>query len=174
MEHGEPFIKTGDQLLKYAALAFFTPILVISLLVTYITSNQLPERPTKEQTMALIRPVGQVSMEGDAVPEDSQPRVIKAAAKMPKTGEQVYGQVCSGCHAVGAAGAPVFKNTQTWAPRIARGYDALYTSVLKGKGVMPARGGASPADVSDYELARATVYITSAAGGKFPEPKDVK
>ncbi|WP_231969636.1 hypothetical protein [Polynucleobacter necessarius] len=38
------------------------------------------------------------------------------------------------------------------------------TSVLKGK-------GASPADVSDYELGRAVVYMANGAGGKLPEPK---
>ena len=42
---------------------------------------------------------------------------------------------------------------------------------MKGKGAMPARGGASPADVSDYEIARAVVYLANSAGGKFPEPK---
>jgi hypothetical protein len=36
---------------------------------------------------------------------------------------------------------------------------------------MPARGGSSPADVSDYELGRAVVYMANAAGGKLAEPK---
>jgi cytochrome c5 len=45
------------------------------------------------------------------------------------------------------------------------------TSLLKGKGAMPARGGSNPADISDYELGRAVVYLTGSAGGKFPEPK---
>ena len=36
---------------------------------------------------------------------------------------------------------------------------------------MPARGGASPADISDYELGRAVVYLANSAGGKLPEPK---
>jgi hypothetical protein len=42
---------------------------------------------------------------------------------------------------------------------------------MKGKGAMPARGGASPADVSDYEIARSVVYLANSAGGKFTEPK---
>jgi len=45
------------------------------------------------------------------------------------------------------------------------------TSVLKGKGAMPARGGSSPADISDYELGRAVVYMTNSSGGNLPEPK---
>jgi cytochrome c5 len=45
------------------------------------------------------------------------------------------------------------------------------TSVLNGKNAMPARGGSNPADISDYELGRAAVYMANAAGGKLPEPK---
>ena len=47
----------------------------------------------------------------------------------------------------------------------------MLTSVLKGKGAMPARGGSSPADISDYELGRAVVYMTNSSGGNLPEPK---
>jgi hypothetical protein len=36
---------------------------------------------------------------------------------------------------------------------------------------MPARAGTSAADVSDYELGRAVVYLAASAGGKFTEPK---
>ena len=36
---------------------------------------------------------------------------------------------------------------------------------------MPPRGGTNPDDISDYELGRAVVYLTSSAGGKFAEPK---
>jgi len=35
---------------------------------------------------------------------------------------------------------------------------------------MPARGGANPADISDYELGRAVVYLANSGGGKLAEP----
>jgi cytochrome c5 len=54
---------------------------------------------------------------------------------------------------------------------LGKGYDGLLTSVLKGKGAMPARGGSNPADISDYELGCAVVYSANSAGGKLPEPK---
>jgi hypothetical protein len=44
--------------------------------------------------------------------------------------------------------------------------------VIKGKNAMPARGGASPDDVSDFEIGRAVVYMANAAGGKLSEPKE--
>jgi cytochrome c5 len=43
----------------------------------------------------------------------------------------------------------------------------LWNSALKGKGAMGAQGGG---DFEDVEIGRAVVYMTSAAGGKFPEP----
>ena len=110
-------------------------------------------------TEQLIKPVAQLNFKDASGPKELQ------------TGEQVYKTVCSSCHASGAAGAPKFGDTAAWAARLGKGYDGLLTSVLKGKGAMPARGGASPTDVSDYELGRAVVYLANSAGGKLPEPK---
>jgi cytochrome c5 len=55
-----------------------------------------------------------------------------------------------------------------WAPRIKTGFDALWNSALKGKGAMAAQAGG---DFSDYEVARAVVYMANSAGAKFNEPK---
>ena len=110
-------------------------------------------------TEQLIKPVAQLNFKDASGPKELQ------------TGEQVYKAVCSSCHETGAAGAPKVGDAGAWAPRIAKGYDSLLTSVLKGKGAMPARGGSSPADISDYELGRAVVYMANASGGKLPEPK---
>jgi cytochrome c5 len=41
---------------------------------------------------------------------------------------------------------------------------------LQGKGAMPPRGGTSPDDYSDYEIARAVVYMADHSGANFPEP----
>src|SRR5439155_13979244 len=84
-----------------------------------------------------------------------------------KTGEQVFGAQCSACHAAGALGAPKFGDPAAWAPRIKSGFDALVHSALAGKGQMPPQGGG---DFSDYEIARAVVFMTGKAGGKFAEP----
>ena len=35
---------------------------------------------------------------------------------------------------------------------------------------MPARGGTNPDDYSDFEIARAIVYMANGSGGKLPEP----
>ncbi len=83
------------------------------------------------------------------------------------SGEIVYNNQCAACHASGAVGAPRFRDTDAWSPRIRSGLANLLASALNGKGVMaPQRGG----DYLDFEIARAVVYMANAAGGRFHEP----
>jgi c(7)-type cytochrome triheme protein len=56
-------------------------------------------------------------------------------------GQRTYEAACSPCHAGGVLGAPKLGDAAAWAPRLKTGLDALYASALKGKGVMPAKGG---------------------------------
>ena len=85
-----------------------------------------------------------------------------------KTGEQVFAAQCTACHTAGALGAPKFGDADAWAPRIKTGFDALLHSALAGKGQMPPQGGG---DFSDFEIARAVVYMANKGGAKFAEPK---
>ena len=154
-------IKSPKQLILVVFGCFFIPLIIIYLLLVYV----LNAKPVSEKsadadksTIALIKPVAQLNFRDASLPREM------------KSGEEVYKAVCSSCHNSGAAGAPMFNNAAAWAPRISKGYDALYGSVLKGKNAMPARGGASPADVSDFELARSVVYLANSSGGKFTEP----
>jgi cytochrome c5 len=62
----------------------------------------------------------------------------------------------------GAAGAPKYGDAVAWAPRIAKGKDALYESTYNGlNGVMPARGTCM--DCSDEELQATVDYMVAAA-----------
>jgi cytochrome c5 len=56
-------------------------------------------------------------------------------------GKSVYDSSCAACHTAGVAGAPKTGDKAVWAARLKTGKDALYASVLKGKGAMPAKGG---------------------------------
>jgi cytochrome c5 len=93
---------------------------------------------------------------------------LQATKRELQSGEQVYNAQCGACHNAGAAGAPKFKDAGAWGARIAKGYDTLVTSALKGKGAMGAQGGGA---YDDVEIARAVVHIANAAGAKFAEPK---
>jgi len=51
---------------------------------------------------------------------------------------------------------------------VGKGYSALLTSALKGKGSMAAQAGG---EYSDFEIGRAVVYMANGSGGKLAEPK---
>ncbi|MEO5660033.1 MAG: c-type cytochrome [Polaromonas sp.] len=86
---------------------------------------------------------------------------VSAAA--PVNGKAIYEKTCVACHGTGAAGAPKLGDAGAWAPRIKTGSAALYASAIKGKGVMPARGG--NASLSNSEVQAAVKYIISQSGG---------
>ena len=153
-------IRTPRQLITVVAAAFLVPILVIIMLTQFVNLDT-KEAPgtaalSASSVAARIAPIGSVRI--------SDPTDIAAA----KTGQQVFENQCTTCHTSGALGAPKFGDAAAWAPRIAKGYDALLTSALHGKGNMPAQGGG---DFSDFEIGRAVVYMANKGGANFAEPK---
>ncbi|MEA3124332.1 MAG: hypothetical protein QOD67_1351 [Caballeronia sp.] len=159
--HGVP-IKTPGQLIAAIVAGFAVPIVVIVLLAVYVNNTTRTGAGTDSLSEAAVAertaPVAQVDIR-----DANAPRVYK-------TGEEVFKAVCTTCHTAGVAGAPKFGNAGDWAPRIAEGYDTLLHNALNGKGGMPARGGTSPDDYSDFEIARAVVYMANDGGAKFAEP----
>ncbi|MDH4451002.1 MAG: c-type cytochrome [Rhodoferax sp.] len=155
-EHTGP-IKTPKQLLLAAFFSFVIPIFVIIGLVYFVTSAYKPAAGAvnvEKATEQRIQKVGAVE--------------VRDANRVMKTGEEVFKAQCAACHTSGAAGAPKFGVSSDWGARVKNGFDSLYTSAMKGKGAMGAQGGG---DFSDYEIARAVVYMANSAGGKFDEPK---
>lgn len=158
-EH-EGFIKTPKQLITTIVLAFIVPIVVILLLIRLVTASSPlgvgSDAQSQEAVAKRIQPVAGFAL------------VTAEGSTEQKTGEQVYNATCSACHGAAIAGAHKFGDATAWAPIIAKGFEPLLQSVINGLGAMPARAG-NP-NLSDLELARAVVYITSQAGGNFPEP----
>ncbi|MDR6387600.1 cytochrome c5 family protein [Paraburkholderia phenoliruptrix] len=159
--HGAP-IKTPGQLIAAVIAGFAVPIVIIVLLAYYVDNSTRTGAGTdslsEAEVTSRIKPIAQVEIR-----DANAPRVYK-------TGEEVYKAVCSACHASGAAGAPKFTNTADWAPRISQGFDTLLHTALTGKGAMPPRGGTSPDDYSDFEIARAVAYMANNSGASFAEP----
>jgi cytochrome c5 len=73
------------------------------------------------------------------------------------SGEQIYNQFCFACHATGVTDAPRLGNAEDWAPRIAKGMDALMASTIDGLNIMPAKGTCMAC--SDDELRAAVDYM---------------
>lgn len=153
--HSGP-IKSPQQLLSAVSIAFIVVIFALIGLALYVSSANKPMAGTDNSERAIagrIQKIGLVQ--------------IKEANRALRTGEEVVKAQCLGCHGTGAMGSPKFGDAAAWAPRIGTGFDALLHSALKGKNAMPAQGGG---EYQDIEVARAVVYMATAAGGKFPEP----
>ena len=84
-----------------------------------------------------------------------------AAAAVDPADEAIYKQYCFACHLTGVAEAPKTGDTEAWAPRAATGFDALFKSVVNGKGAMPARSGFP--HLSDDELRAGIRYLLAVA-----------
>ena len=132
----------------------FSTVILTALVFFGLTAVALPPG-TDDEISDRLKPHGNLS------------RVVVTAstgvevAKVPLSGEEVYGQYCSVCHANGVAGSPLFADTDAWAPRAAKGMEALMVSTINGIGAMPAKGTCS--SCSDDELAGAGTYILDAA-----------
>jgi cytochrome c5 len=155
-DHTGP-VKTPKQFLMMVGYSFVLPVFIIIGLVFFVTSANKPQAGSSnapEAVAARIQKVGSVE--------------IRDANRELKAGVDVFKAQCSACHATGAAGAPKFGDKAAWAPRVGKGYEALLTSALKGKGAMGAQGGG---DFDDLEIGRAVVYMANEGGAKFSEPK---
>jgi len=72
-------------------------------------------------------------------------------------GQKIYKATCQTCHAAGVANAPKLGDKEAWAPRIAKGNDALFLSVKNGLNVMPPKGTCM--SCSEDELRAAIEYM---------------
>ena len=142
-------IKTPKQLFWASVLAFVLPVFIIIGLVYYVTSATLPAPGVSEVQRGIaerLQKVGTVE--------------IRDASRPLASGEQVYKAQCTACHATGVTGAPKSGNKEEWAPRIAKGMDALYKSSINGLNAMPPRGAST---ATDDEIKAAVDYMVNAA-----------
>lgn len=158
-DHHEMTKTTPKDFLVATLGGLFAPGLAIFLIVMLflgIQGRMGQEDPTPVSDQAVQ---ARVQAFGKSVAVDPN------APKIELTGEQVYNEICAGCHASGALASPKYKEGKDWGPRIAKGYDTLLLHALNGFNKMPARGGEP--ELSDLEVARGIVYMTNAAGAKF-------
>ena len=153
-------IRTPKQLVVTVVAAFVVPVVIIIMLINFVVWDIKPgagsDGMSEEAIARRIAPVG--------VSEFKDPGDVKSM----KSGDQVFQAQCSACHMTGAAGAPKVGDEAAWSARIKTGLDALLNSALKGKGAMPTQAGG---DHSDFEIARAVVFMANKSGAKFEEPK---
>jgi len=73
--------------------------------------------------------------------------------------ESTYQMSCFACHGTGAAGAPILGDAESWAPRMAKGMDAVMANVVNGVNTMPPKGLCFTC--TDEDLAALVGYMSS-------------
>ncbi len=154
-DHTGP-VKTPKQFLLAIVYSFVVPVFGI-IGLTYVVGTQFkPVAGAVEPGKSIEQRIAKVGVVE-----------VKDANGPLKSGEEVFKAQCVACHGTGAAGAPKYQDKGAWAARIGKGYAALLTSALKGKGNMGAQGGG---DFDDIEIGRAVVFMANAGGAKLPVP----
>lgn len=124
-------------------------------------ANATAQAPSAEPAVAVAATAVPAATSPSAAPAAATVAVAAAVAAPLAAGggEALYKQACLACHASGVAGAPKFGDKAAWAPRIQLGVATLVQSVVKGKGVMPPKGGSN---ASEAELKAAVEYMLAA------------
>src|SRR5205085_875431 len=94
--------------------------------------------------------------------------MLLASGTAAQSGEQVYNETCSACHAAGLLKAPKFGSRAEWGPRIGMGQAHVTAHAWGGVGNMPPKGGNEALTLEQF--ARAAAYMARAAGGDWKEP----
>ena len=152
--HRAPGKRFGIQLL--------TPTLVVLMLLgagcseKETTSTQEAAPAAAPQSAEPEAPPPAETAAPAAEPEAAQAAAESQAADEPAAavdGQKVYQAACQACHAAGVAGAPKLGDKEAWAPRIAKGEDALLASVNNGLNAMPPKGACMSCSEDDLRAA---------------------
>ncbi len=137
-------------------------LLSVVAVVVGLGAVQLGGASVKDEIAKRLEPVGSVCVQGEDCAGEAPAAPVSLAASGGKSPEAIYNQSCTTCHAMGIAGAPKLGDVAQWAPRIEKGIEVLYDSVINGMPPgMPAKGMCFTC--SDEELKAVTDYMVSAS-----------
>jgi cytochrome c5 len=140
-------------------------------------NNTLSDEEVKQSVQYMLAAVGADSaVEVAATSPSTEPEApVVAPTEAPTTeaatatdfdlaqGEQIYNTACFICHNEAVAGAPKLGDKDSWAPRIEKGMETLFTHSLQGfqgeTGVMPPKGGQT--HLPDEDVKAAVAYMVS-------------
>ena len=109
----------------------------IKFLVFLMSFSFIGTAAAEESIIERIKKIGEVCIEG----QDCGAPLVLIAAAGGNSVEENYNKSCATCHVVGVAGAPKLGDLVAWEPRLAKGIDVLYGSVINGlPPAMPAKG----------------------------------
>ena len=162
----EGLIKTPTQLIVVVVLAFVLPIVGIFTIIHFVIGGEKPRAAEStvydKAIINRIKPVGSTP-EIEKGPSPLVPAPAPVVATAPADGKAaagpdgkaVYEATCKTCHDTGLANAPKKGDKAAWGGR--GNVAALVASAVKGKGVMPPKGG-NPG-LSDADLKAAIEFM---------------
>jgi cytochrome c5 len=164
------FINVFSMVIALLA-AFAVGIFIFSRIVASHTQDRqvLSEADYGKKVAARIASPSAVAVAGQdntalAIKSDS-PAQAAGTVAVPKSGTEVFQQVCGVCHTAGIAGAPKAGDKAAWGPRLAEGKATLYEHAIQGfqgkTGVMPAKGGRT--DIPDDLVKQAVDHMLQMA-----------
>ena len=107
-----------------------------------IRKNVIMEGFTKALTVEDIRDLARYYSSQKLVKRNGSTALTKNSTQPIKSEKQINNvQACKACHDKGVANAPKTSDKYAWEKLREKGFDALFSSVLNGKGLMPARAG---------------------------------
>ncbi|MBL0122581.1 MAG: c-type cytochrome [Betaproteobacteria bacterium] len=107
--------------------------------------------------------VAQVKGSASLAESKSEIRKVALVATTEPRGKSIFQATCAACHATGIAGAPKVGDRASWSARIKAGNAALYASAIKGKGVMPPKGG--NAALAEEDITAAVDFMVAQLDG---------
>lgn len=152
-----------------------TVTLLLVLLLVFTAGCSDKQSPPSQQDQPQDTPPAQVEEPAPAPPaeepmpedqpldappdqvEEPEPAAPEETVTMAVNGEEVYQKACKLCHDAGVANAPKLGDKDAWAPRIAKGNDALFASSKNGLNAMPPKGGCMTC--TDEEIRSAIEYL---------------
>lgn len=153
-------------------ISFFGLILGVLVVITvfvFVIANILSDdHATMDTAMVIatkqrIEPVGKVNI--GTVPAAAMPTAHSQTGSSPAamSPQATYESACQSCHLAGVLESPKLEDTAQWKMRVQeRSVGGLYTSVINGRGNMPAKGGR--VDLSDENIKLVVDYMLKKAG----------
>jgi cytochrome c5 len=162
LNHGEERMSTNTTHRRGFYEKALLPMLALVILLGVGCSEK--ETTAQQEVMPTQAPAPQMAEPATPPVETTAPPVEAAApAATAETqtaaadGQSIYKASCQACHAAGVAGAPKLGDKDAWAPRIAKGNDAMYLSLKNGLNAMPPKGACM--SCSEDELRAAMEYM---------------
>lgn len=158
MSNHAPKVDLGSKLMFVAsAVAILLVVLILlnSLVNTYQRNSVKGEVDSSylvEAASDNLKPIGESAVAG----------AVAKTVSAGRSGKEIYGAVCTACHATGVLDSPKFGDKAAWEKRAAGGLDGLMASAMNGKGSMPAKGG--DPSLSEAEIKAVVLYMTKEAG----------